>query len=446
MHVKKLLENAQAELTISVPPSDYERLLESAAKRISQRTAIAGFRPGNAPYFVVAKEVGEMNILREALESVIQKSFYEAVTAEKLETIGMPKIDIEKLAPGNDIVYKATVSLLPSVDLADLDTITTEWKVKTIGETDIMEAVESLRGLQAAETIKDGVAGVADKVVVDMDMLVDLVPIDGGQAKDYEVYLGEEHYIPGFNKALIGSKAGEEKKFTLQFPESHYQKMLAGKNVDFVVKIKVVFERKLPELNDGFAQKLGQPTVTKLKELVKKNLESEAEQKAEARWEIGILDALIEKSKFDRIPDILIDAERQKMFYELKRDLERNGVSIEQYLSDIKKDEKELFKEFRDQAEKRAKAALVSREIARRQGLSPTHEEIDTEVDHLKKVYKENSEYVENLKKPEVRDTIATMLQNRKVMAYLKAKKLGKELHKNEHLIDACEDHDHQTM
>ena len=131
-HTLKKLEKSTVELTITVSPADYEKHLLKAAERISERSAIKGFRPGKAPFEIVKKEVGEMHILNEALEAIVQETFYNAVTAEKLDTIGMPKIEVEKMAPGNDVVYKATVALLPTVKLPDLKKIKVEKKVKTI--------------------------------------------------------------------------------------------------------------------------------------------------------------------------------------------------------------------------------------------------------------------------------------------------------------------------
>jgi trigger factor len=255
-----------------------------------------------------------------------------------------------------------------------------------------------------------------------MDMSLDNVPVDGGTARDYQVYLSEEHYIPGFNKELHGLKAGDEKKFSLSFPDSHYQKMLAGKKVDFAVKVKQVLDRKLPELSDELAKKLGQESVEKLQTLIRTNIIEEEKRKAEERLEIDLFKKLIEASSFDTIPEIIINAEKQKMFYELKRDLDRSGITIEQYLSDIKKNEQDLFRDFSDQALDRAKAALVSRQVAKENNLSATPEEINEEIKIMRDMYKDNKEYMDRLDKPEVKDTIATMIQNRKVLAWLKDK------------------------
>jgi len=441
-HSIKHLPQSTVELTITVTPAECEKQLQAAAQRLSLRASVKGFRPGKVPLDVLKKEVGEMTILNEALEPIVQETFYVAVKAEKLDTIGMPKIEIEKVAPGNDVIYKATVALLPKVTLADISKIKVEKKLKPVEDKQVDEVLDTIRKMQAKEVIKnDKKAEKDDKLVIDMDMFLDKVPVEGGQAKDYQVYLSEPHYIPGFNDQLIGLGKDDEKEFSLDFSPTHYQKHLAGKKVDFKVRVKDVYERQLPEISDDLAKVLGQESVLKLREIINSNLTQEAEQKAAQQTEIEILEAIIKDSTFEEIPEVLVDAEKQKIFYELKRDLEKNGITIEQYLNDLKKKENELFNDFKVQAEKRAKAALVSRQIAIENHIHVHDEEIDHEIKHMKEVYKDNKEYMENLDKPEVRDTLAMTLQNKKVVQWLKHKVLGEEL--AEGVIHDHGDHGH---
>ena len=425
-HTVKTLPNSEVELTITVSTKEYEPHMEAAAKRLSGRMAVKGFRKGHVPYDMMKKEVGEMALLQEALQSLVQATYVEAIQTEKLEIIGTPQIDVEKVAPGNDVVYKATVALLPEVILADATTLKVKRKETAIEENKVTETIDALRGMHAKEVIKKGVAEGTNKIVLDMDMTIDNVPVEGGTAKDYQVYLSEDNHIPGFNKEVAGLKKDDEKEFTLEFSKTHYQKNLAGKKVDFKVKVKEVFDRQLPDMDEEFAKKLGQTDVKALTEIIRKNLENEAKQKTNQQFEIDILDAMIEKTKFDTIPEVLINSERQKMFYELKRDLEKNGVSVEQYMKDIKKTEDELFEDFRAQALKRAQAALISRQVALEKKLVVSEEEIDTEIDTMKQAYAQNKEAQENLTKPEVRDSIATVLQNKKVVQYLVEQVQGK--------------------
>src|SRR3989338_10074184 len=138
-HILKKLPASQVELTITVPAEEYTPLLTNAAIRISHRIAISGFRKVHVPYDIVKREVGEIAILQEAAEEIIQKTFFEAIQSEHVHTIGHPKIQIEKIAPGNDFVYKATVATLPHVKIPDLTKISVERKVKNIDEKEVEE-------------------------------------------------------------------------------------------------------------------------------------------------------------------------------------------------------------------------------------------------------------------------------------------------------------------
>ena len=407
-------------MTITVAPAEYQKHLERAAQKISERAAIKGFRPGKAPYEMIKKEIGEMKIMQEALEAIVQASFYDAIKSEGVETVGMPQISLEKMAPDNDLTYKATVALMPKVKLSNIKKVSVKKEVKKVEDKDIEKTLDSLRETRAKEVIKTGKAENNDMLLIDLEMFLDKIPVEGGQARDYRVYLGEDHYVPGFNQQAAGLQKGDEKEFALDFPPNHYQKNLAGKKVNFKIKVKDVFERQLPPADDEFAKILGQESFTKLQELMRRNLTEEAKKHAEQKYEIELLDNMVAQSEFEEIPEVLLNAERQKMFYELKSDLEHHGITIEKYLEDIKKTKQEMFEEFRAQAEKRAKAALVSRQIAKENNITAGDEEIDKEIKMMEDVYKDNKERVERLKFPEVRNAIAMLVQNRKTIEWMK--------------------------
>lgn len=426
-HSSQKLERSQIKITFTITPAEYDPFLKKAAVRISERAAVKGFRPGHAPYDIIKKEVGEMRIMEEALPQIVEKFFVEVAQAEKLETVGTPKIDLEKIAPGNDLVFNATVAVLPEVKMPDLSTIKVERKESKPDEKQIEETIDSLRGMQAKEVIKDGPSSGTDKMVLDMFMTLDKVPVEGGQSHDYQVYLEEKHYIPGFNEQVIGLKKGDEKTFTLNFPAEHYQKNLAGKSVDFKVTVKEVYTRELPPADDELAKKVGQKDLASLKELIKKNIGEEQKRRAEQAAEAEIMEKLITGSEFEPLPEILVEEEKRKIFHELTHRLEDSGISVKKYLEDLKKTEKEIFDDFHAEAEKRVKAALISRKLAIDEKLSVSPEELNAEIERMKKVYQNEKESLERLENPAVRNMIAVTLQNRKVVEWLKAKIIDKK-------------------
>lgn len=424
----QLTKNPKSTVTalITVTPADYAKNMEAAATRLSERAAIHGFRPGKAPYAIVKQQLGEVRILEEAMQSIVEKNFFNVVKTENLETIGMPQITIEKFAPGNDLVFKAEVALLPEVKITDISTIKVESKPVIVTKEQLDETLSHLRKMQGKEVPKEGESTKDDKITVDFDMFIDNVAIEGGQAKNHQIYLNEPHYIPGLAEQLIGLKKDDAKEFKLKFPKEHYQKNFAGKDVDIKVKVNEVFTLEYPEINEDFAKILGQKSMEELRALLTTNISKEEEKKETERVEVAILDQVIAGSTFAELPEVLINAEKQKIFYELKHSLEERGISVEQYLNDIKKTEQELQQGFAEQAEKRAKAALISRSIAKQNNLAVEQNELDAEIDAIKAAYPNNPTVEENLQRKEVLDTIASTIQNRKVMAWLKEKVVTK--------------------
>ncbi|MFH1789887.1 MAG: trigger factor [bacterium] len=414
------LPKSQIELKITVEPSDYEEDMKKACLRLSQRSAISGFRPGKAPYDIVKKQMGELQILKEAMQSIVETNLRKALELEKIQTIGMPDITIEKMAPGNDFIFKAVAAVMPKIKLGDISKIKITKKNTPVEDNKVDEVIENLRKMQTKEVLANRACAPNDKILIDMDMQINKVPVEGGQAKNHAVYLSEKHYIPGLNEQLVGLTKGQTKEFSLKFPKEHYQKHLAGRNVDFTIKVIDVFELQHPEIDDAFAKSLRVENLEKLKSILKTNLQAEQDQKDDQK--IEIFEKLIKDSEFNEIPEVLINAEKQKMFHELKHRLTEQGINIEKYLNDLKKTEQEIYNDFTEQANKRVKSALVSREVASQNNIKAEKSEIEKEIDLIKKSYPKDENVEKNLQNPDVLGTLAIAVQNRKVVQWLKEK------------------------
>ncbi|MDP1747482.1 MAG: trigger factor, partial [Bacteroidota bacterium] len=209
---------------------------------------------------------------------------------------------------------------------------------------------------------------------MDFKTFVDKVAIENGSQKKFLVVIGEGTFIPGFEDQLVGMKEGEEKKFSLRFPKNYHDKNLADKMVDFEVKVNGVYEITLPELDDEFAQSIGNfKNVAELKKQMQDNLVHEAEHKEKHRLEDEILDEVIKISKFGEIPEILVNSETQKMVSELEENIKQQGLQFEDYLQHLKISRSNLLLEFAPQAVKRIKSALVIRVLAKEHNISVTN-------------------------------------------------------------------------
>jgi trigger factor len=417
----KLAKN-QVELTIEVSLFELQPFLINASAKISKEMNVPGFRPGKVPYDIVKDKIGEQAIYEEALEQIIKKTYPQAVLDNNLETVGQPKISVLKIAPGNPVVYKAQVSLLPKIQIGEYKKIKAKKKEVKIDPKEIDKAIANLQKMFGKEMLVERPAQKGDKVEIDFDVFVDKVPIDGGGSKQHPLVIGEGNFIPGFEENLIGLAKEQVKEFKLNFPKNYHKKDLSGKLAEFKVKMRAVYKIELPPLDDNLAKQVGQfKTFEEMGQKIEESIRKESESKEEQRFELEIIDEIIKKSKFEEIPDILIEAEKDKTLAELEQDIQRQGMKFEDYLQSLKKSKDELRKGFLEPAEKRIKTALVLRHIAKEEKIKVEDKEIDQEIKKTLETYKNDPEIKKQVELPEYRYYLANVLTSQKTMEFLKS-------------------------
>lgn len=420
---KESLPKQVVKFTITVPLDEMKPFLEEAVEKISQESTIPGFRPGKATYDVVKRRVGEMKIYEAALEPIVRKTFLEAIMSEKLETVGTPSVNIEKLAPGNDLVYTAEVSLMPKIlKLADWRSLSVKAKKVETTDAELERALKDLQRMQTKEVRAKGDEATtkADKVVVDVQMKKDNVPIEGGQGLNHGVYLNEDYYIPGFADQIIGMKETEKRSFDLEFPKEHFQKHLAGAKINFEVTLKELYHLDHPELDDAFAASLGQKDMATIRGMIKDNILHEKEHEEAGRQEREMLELVSDKTQYEDIPDLLVNEELEKMIHELQHGVEERGLEFDAYLNQIKKTLGDLKLDMAPQAMKRVKVALAINEIAKTEKVGVEEKDLDAELDRAAAEYKDNEDVKKQIYSPPYRDYLRVMMRNRKVVDLLR--------------------------
>lgn len=420
-HILKKLPKSTIEILIELSPDEMGPYLQKAAIQLCTQTTIPGFRPGKAPYEEVVRHFGAGRIWEEAAQIVVPKIYSEIVAKEKLNTIGSPTIEVDKLAPDNPFIFKATAPVMPEITMSNYSAIKIEAKKIDVSDKEVEKATDDLRKMRIKEAVVNRpVNPIGDKVVLDMQMSLDNVPLDGGSAKDHSVYLDEDYYIPGLKQQLHGVKKGDAKTFRLAFPKEHPQKMIAGKDVDFQITIKDVYELQKPVLDDAFAKAFGQDNVEGLTRLIRGNLQQDAEAKEKQRQEIELLEKVIEKTKFGDVPDILVNEETRKMVSELEQGISQQGINFNEYLNKVGKTRDQIRLDFAVEALKRVKISLAIRAIAVAQNIVVSDEEVDEEVKRILELYKDVPEQQEQIKSEGAREYLRGVLMNKKTIAWLK--------------------------
>jgi len=401
----KNLPRSQIEINVTVSHDELKPLLEKAAGSLSHDSPVEGFRPGKAPLDIVKQKFGEYAVYEAAAKIFIQKNYLNilegvsdgADPAQKdgvppasrrpRKFIGQPEISITKLAPGQDLEFKITLSVVPELKLPDYKKIalkiSKEKKTVEIQESEIEDALKYIRESRATLITVSRPAQNGDAVEVDFETFEGATKLPGMESKNHPVVIGEKKFIPGFEEELIGTSRGDTKEFSVKLPDTFQDKNIAGKEVRFRVTVNLVQERALPELTDEFARSLGNFSgAENLKKNIREGVMMEKEQKERDRIRMRIADEIAHSVDID-IPEILINAELEKMVNELKTGVEQMGYPFQDYLMNIKKGVDDLKLGWVNDAKRRVLIALVLGEIAKEESIEPTEDEVQMEADRF---------------------------------------------------------------
>jgi len=423
---KKDLEKSQIELQIELSYEEFKPYIKKGAAKVSHEVKINGFRAGQIPYDILKQKIGEMTILEEAgriaINSTLEKAIKENVASQP---VGSPKVDITKLAPDNPFSYKVVLAILPEIKLGDYKGLKIKQKKVDIKDEEVDKILNDMREMRAKEVVTAREIKNTDKVIADIAMFLDKVPLEGGQNKDTAIIIGKNYIVPGFDKKLLGAKKEDVLEFKLEYPKDFHMKNLAGKMVEFKVTIKEVFKRELPELNDEFAVSLGMGKIEELKVNIRKNTLEQKEREVEQFAEKEMLEKLVEKARFGDIPQILIEHEADTMMHELEHTIGQQGAKFEDYLASIKKTRDQLTLDLLPEAVKRVKVSLLIREITEVEKIKVSREELDNYISSMRKHYesintKEAKEFLEKTDSEDYKNYVLNILTSRKVVDKLR--------------------------
>ncbi len=459
------LENHTARLTVSIEPERLEKAMRQAARRISQKSRIPGFRPGKAPYEIVLNLFGREYILEEALEVLGQEVYLEALRISGIAPYSAGSLE-EIRDEGHTLVF--VVPKAPTVELGDYQSIRVEEGPVVVTDEHVDRLTEWLRQAQALVEPVERPAQVGDAVMLE-HLVVTIVGEDGDAARpatetqtaaestqeqpadqgaasgeegseeaaredheepddgeavvehehNYQVILfdNEDDYYPGFTAQIVGMSAGDEKEFTLTIPEDFDEEKVAGKTLRFEVKVGQVNSRTVPEWSDELAKQIadGQvETILDLRMNVRKQLEDLGKDEAKREVFNQALDQLVAGATV-QFPEEMIQDTLTDLLEEFERDrLAPEGMTLKDFLTITGRTEDDLRHMLRETAIARLKATLVLSAFAAREGIVVPPEEIEAEIDRRSELFGEHAQAFRRLLASEVsRGEIVTSLFSR---------------------------------
>jgi len=378
---------------------EFEAALEQAYRENRGRFVVDGFRKGKAPRSIIEKRFGEGVFFEAALDNLFNDGYPKALDELDLEPIDRPSLDFkdgETLAKGSPVNTVVKVTVAPEVEVKNYKGLKAERRVHKVTEADIDKQLETIQKQNARLVSVDDAAQSGDTVVLDYKGFTGDVQFEGGTAENYSLKLGSNSFIPGFEDQLIGIKAGEDRDVNVTFPEQYHSKDLAGKEACFKCTVHEVKREELPEINDDFAVDVSAfDNLADYKADLKKLLEEASEGAAEYDGKNNVMEKLYELNPIE-IPAIMVENETGNMLSEYEQQLSQNGISMEMYAAMMGKELDQIREEMKPDAEKRVKTRLLTKAVAKAEGLTVTDEDMDKEFESMAKQY---GMKVEDLKK-----------------------------------------------
>lgn len=371
-------DDHQLDLTIELGPKRTEQALQRAARVVAKKARIPGFRPGKAPYATVLRMFGKEGLLREILEDWGDEILKEAFEAEKLELYGQGSLSDVTFDP---VQFKLVFPLRPTVDLGDYSDIRIEAVEVAVGEADVDASLEQARQAYMTLAEVDRPAEIGDTLLVDIKGAVGENTIMDNQ--DWELNLrGESGWLPGFDEAFVGLAAGNEKSFESTYPEDSASRY-KGQVASFEVKVRAVKSKVLPELDDAFVQTLGEYTdLADYRAKTLDQLRQQREAEALSRLNDAAIAALVANAAIAYPPGAVEDVV-EEMVNDMKRRVSGIGYSFEDFLRLQGKTAAGYHQELHPMAERRLKGRLALAELAAREAIIVSEEEVQAELERM---------------------------------------------------------------
>ena len=411
------VEKNLQKLTFEVSAEEFEKAIDRAYIKNKSKFNIPGFRKGKAPKSIVIKNYTKAVFYDDALNDVLPEAYEAALKESGLDVVARPEFDVEEIKDGEPVVFTALVTTRPEVKLGEYKGIEVEKVDYTVSDEDVDKEINSVRERNARViSVDDRAVENGDIAVIDFEGFVDDVAFEGGKGENYELEIGSNTFIPGFEDQIIGAKIDDLIDVNVTFPEEYHSEELKGKPAVFKVKVNEIKVRELPELDDDFASEVSEfDTLAEYKADVRAKLEEKAKEKADSEIKNKVIEKAVENAEFD-LPDAMVDAQVDNMINDMAQKLSYQGMSLDMYMQYTGQTVDQMREVYRDQAKKDVSASLVIDAIRKAEGIEVSPEEIEMNlVDMAKKYNMELDKLKELISEPEMENIEKDMALNKTV-------------------------------
>lgn len=391
-------EGNEGVLTFEVSTEDFEAGLDEAFKKVVKDVQLPGFRKGKIPRKIFENRFGVESLYQDAVDHVLPDAYMKAVEETEIDPVDQPNIDVDEIERGKPLVFTATVTVKPEVELGEYKGIEVKDEEVEVTDEEVDAALEELQNAQAELILKEeGTIEDGDTVVIDFEGFLGDEPFEGGQAENHSLEIGSGQFIPGFEEKLVGKGTGEH-SIDITFPEEYHAEELAGKDATFKVTVHEMKEKEIPALDDEFAKDVDDEveTLDELKAKKKEELQAQKEQEVENAKREEIIEAVTEGASVD-IPEAMIQSEVEQMTNEFEQRLQQQGMTMEMYTQFSGQTAEDIQNDMKEDAEKRVKTRLTLEAIFEAEKLEVSDEDVDAEFEKMAEMYNMEVEQIKGI-------------------------------------------------
>lgn len=414
-HTLKKSSDTQVHVIVELDGKDLATAKRTAVQELSKTVKVSGFRAGKVPANVAEKHIDPLSLANTTTENAMNIALNDIAIAEKLRILDRPQVDLKDFQPYDSLKFEATIEIVPEIILGDYKKLGAKKEKVKVADAEVDEVVERMRTQLSEKKSVKREASSGDEVNIDFVGKQNSEPFEGGSATDYDIVLGSNSFIPGFEDAIIGHKIGEKFDVPLKFPDDYHAEHLKGAEVVFEVTLNDIKEVVLPEVDDKFAEKVGPfKTVDGMREDIRSELTQQKEKTVEDQFKDDLVGKLVEVSKVP-VPQVLVDDQIRQIEQDAMQNLMYRGISPDQYLKQQGyKDHDEWHeKEFKVAAERRVQAGLALAELSKAENIEVTKEELDARHAQMLEQYPTMKEQLDS---PEARRDIANRVITEKTV------------------------------
>ena len=402
--VKK--EGNKVTLKITVDNNKFEEAVNKAYNKTKGKYNIPGFRNGKAPKVVIETQYGKGVFYNDAIDMLFPEVYPEAIKELNIDPIDRPDLDIEEISKDNGLVMVVNVEVKPEFELGAYKGIEISKVDNTVSEEDVEARLNEMVNRNARLTsVEDKALENGDTAVIDFEGFKNGVAFEGGKGENYNLVIGSNTFIPGFEDQLVGKKVGEEVEVNVTFPEAYHAENLAGKPVVFNVKVNDVKVKEVPALDDEFAKDTTEfETLAELRADVKAKLEEQAKNAADAEMRNALVEKVSANTEVE-VPEAMVQHQIDNMLMELNYQLQYQGLNLEQLLQMTGRGLDELREERRADAERLVKSSLVLEAIAEKENVEANDADVDDELEKMAAMYNMEVEKIKSsLRETDIED------------------------------------------